>query len=135
MGSSSCQFLVASRPWSVGAMAALHDFFLTAIFMLMVYVAGVAVSKCKAPALVAHIGMGMLWMGAGWLPHEFAKPFEAVGMAVALSGVVFPMLMAWALFSALGFGVMEGLACGSALASTGIGFTLSLMKDMGILTT
>merc|ERR1719240_1246396 len=30
---------------------------------------------------------------------------------------------------------MEGLACGSALASTGIGFTLSLMKDMGILTT
>merc|ERR1711937_226392 len=56
-------------------------------------------------------------------------------MGVALSGVVFPMLMAWALFSALGFGVMEGLACGSALASTGIGFTLSLMKDMDILTT
>jgi len=142
--------------------AVLHDFFLTAIFMLMVYVAGVVVSKFKAPALVAHIGMGMLWMGAGWLPHEFAKPFEAVGAcglmlmlfdggvnmdipvlkklgvqatAVALSGVVFPMLMAWALFSALGFGAMEGLACGSALASTGIGFTLSLMKDMGILTT
>merc|ERR1711998_586041 len=110
----------------------------------------------------AHIGMGMLWMGAGWLPHSFAKPFEAVGAvglmlmlfdggvnmdipvlkkmgvqatAVALSGVVFPMLMAWAMFSALGFGVMEGLACGSALASTGIGFTLSLMKDMDILQT
>jgi Kef-type K+ transport system membrane component KefB len=143
-------------------MAVLHDFFLMAIFMLMVYVAGVVVSKCKAPALVAHIGMGMLWMGAGWLPHEFAKPLEAVGAvglmlmlfdggvnmdipvlkkmgvqatAVALSGVVFPMLMAWAMFSALGFGVMEGLACGSALASTGIGFTLSLMKDMGILAT
>jgi len=48
---------------------------------------------------------------------------------------VFPMLMAWAMFSALGFGVMEGLACGSALASTGIGFTLSLMKDMDILQT
>jgi Kef-type K+ transport system membrane component KefB len=106
--------------------------------------------------------MGMLWMGAGWLPHEFAKPLEAGGAvglmlmlfvggvnmdipvlkkmgvqatAVALSGVVFPMLMAWAMFSALGFGVMEGLACGSALASTGIGFTLSLMKDMNILTT
>jgi len=143
-------------------MAALHDFFLMAIFMLMVYVAGVVVSKLKAPALVAHIGMGMLWMGAGWMPHEFAKPLEAVGAvglmlmlfdggvnmdipvlkkmgvqatAVALSGVVFPMLMAWAMFSLLGFGVMEGLACGSALASTGIGFTLSLMKDMGILTT
>merc|ERR1711998_444343 len=110
----------------------------------------------------AHIGMGMLWMGAGWLPHEFAKPFEAVGAvglmlmlfdggvnmdipvlkklgvqatAVALSGVVFPMLMAWAMFSALGFGVMEGLACGSALASTGIGFTLSLMKDLDLLAT
>merc|ERR1711998_543683 len=110
----------------------------------------------------AHIGMGMLWMGAGWLPHEFAKPFEAVGAvglmlmlfdggvnmdipvlkklgvqatAVALSGVVFPMLMAWALFSAMGFGVMEGLACGSALASTGIGFTLSLMKDLDLLAT
>jgi len=148
--------------FNLQTMAGLHDFFLTAIFMLMVYVAGVVVSKCKAPALVAHIGMGMLWMGAGWLPHEFAKPFEAVGAvglmlmlfdggvnmdipvlkkmgvqatSVALSGVVFPMLMAWALFSALGFGVMEGLACGSALASTGIGFTLSLMKDMGILTT
>jgi Kef-type K+ transport system membrane component KefB len=142
--------------------AVLHDFFLTAIFMLCVYVAGIVVSKFQAPALVAHIGMGMLWMGAGWLPHEFAKPFEAVGCvglmlmlfdggvnmdipvlkkmggratAVALSGVVFPMLMAWALFSALGFPVMEGLACGSALASTGIGFTLTLMKDMGILAT
>merc|ERR1712093_535412 len=120
------------------------------------------VGKCQAPQLVAHIGMGMLWMGTGLLPHSFAKPFEAVGAvglmlmlfdggvnmdipvlkkmggratAVALSGVVFPMLMAWALFSALGFGVMEGLACGSALASTGIGFTLTLMKDMGILAT
>jgi Kef-type K+ transport system membrane component KefB len=115
-------------------MAALHDFFLIAIFMLMVYVAGVMVSKCKAPALVAHIGMGMLWMGAGWLPHEFAKPLEAVGAvglmlmlfdggvnmdipvlkkmgvqatAVALSGVVFPMLMAWALFSALGLALWK----------------------------
>jgi len=140
----------------------LHDFFITAIFMLCVYVSGVAVSKLQAPALVAHIGMGMLWMGAGWLPHSFAKPFEAVGAvglmlmlfdggvnmdipvlkkmggratAVALSGVVFPMLFAYLLFTAMGFGVMEGLACGSALASTGIGFTLSLMKDMDILQT
>merc|ERR1719503_290222 len=48
---------------------------------------------------------------------------------------VFPMLMAWAMFSALGFGVMEGLACGSALASTGIGFTLTLMKDLDLLST
>merc|ERR1712176_436759 len=30
---------------------------------------------------------------------------------------------------------MEGLACGSALASTGIGFTLSLMKDLDLLAT
>lgn len=140
----------------------LHDFFITALFMLCVYVGGVVVSKFQAPALVAHIGMGMLWMGAGWLPQEFAKPFEAVGAvglmlmlfdggvnmdipvlkkmggratAVALSGVVFPMVMAYLLFTAMGFGVMEGLACGSALASTGIGFTLSLMKDMDILAT
>merc|ERR1711998_694670 len=56
-------------------------------------------------------------------------------MGVALSGVVFPMLFAYLLFTAMGFGVMEGLACGSALASTGIGFTLSLMKDMDILQT
>merc|ERR1719159_1387786 len=35
----------------------------------------------------------------------------------------------------MGFGVMEGLACGSALASTGIGFTLSLMKDLDLLAT
>merc|ERR1712070_454424 len=34
-----------------------------------------------------------------------------------------------------GFGVMEGLACGSALASTGIGFTLTLMKDLDLLAT
>jgi Kef-type K+ transport system membrane component KefB len=142
--------------------AVLHDFFITALFMLSVYVAGLLVSKCQAPALVAHIGMGMLWMGTGWLPHEFAKPFEAVGAvglmlmlfdggvnmdipvlrkmgapatAVALSGVVFPMLMCWGLFSALGFGTMEALACGSALASTGIGFTLTLMKDLELLAT
>merc|ERR1719453_537798 len=30
---------------------------------------------------------------------------------------------------------MEGLACGSALASTGIGFTLTLMKDLDLLST
>lgn len=140
----------------------LHDFFITAIFMLCVYVAGIAVGKLQAPQLVAHIGMGMLWASAGWLPHSFLKPFEAVGAvglmlmlfdggvnmdipvlkkmggratAVALSGVVFPMVMSYALFSAMGFGVMEGLACGSALASTGIGFTLTLMKDMELLAT
>jgi Kef-type K+ transport system membrane component KefB len=140
----------------------LHDFFITAIFMLCVYVSGVVVGKLQAPQLVAHIGMGMLWMGAGWLPASFAKPFEAVGCvglmlmlfdggvnmdipvlkkmggratAVALSGVVFPMVMSYALFAAMGFGVMEGLACGSALASTGIGFTLTLMKDMDLLVT
>jgi len=140
----------------------LHDFFITAIFMLTVYVAGVIVGKLQAPQLVAHIGMGMVWMGAGLLPHSFAKPFEAVGAvglmlmlfdggvnmdipvlkkmggkatAVALSGVVFPMVMSYILFSAMGFGVMEGLACGSALASTGIGFTLTLMKDLDLLAT
>merc|ERR1711990_812298 len=56
-------------------------------------------------------------------------------MGVALSGVVFPMVMAYLMFSAMGFRVMEGLACGSALASTGIGFTLSLMKDLDLLAT
>jgi Kef-type K+ transport system membrane component KefB len=140
----------------------LHDFFITAIFMLCVYVAGVLVGKCQAPQLVGHIGMGMLWMSTGALPQSFAKPFEAVGCvglmlmlfdggvnmdipvlkkmggratAVALSGVVFPMVMSYLLFAAMGFGVMEGLACGSALASTGIGFTLSLMKDLDLLAT
>merc|ERR1711939_972790 len=135
----------------------LHDFFITAIFMLCVYVAGVLIGKCQAPQLVGHIGMGMLWMGAGWLPASFAKPFEAVGCvglmlmlfdggvnmdipvlkkmggkatAVALSGVVFPMVMSYALFSAMGFGVMEGLACGSALASTGIGFNSRLFTTL-----
>merc|ERR1712093_770587 len=120
------------------------------------------VGKCQAPQLVGHIGMGMLWMSTGALPHSFAKPFEAVGCvglmlmlfdggvnmdipvlkkmggratAVALSGVVFPMAMSYILFTAMGFGVMEGLACGSALASTGIGFTLSLMKDLDLLAT
>merc|ERR1711959_354618 len=55
--------------------------------------------------------------------------------AVALSGVVFPMAMSYVLFTAMGFGLMEGLACGSALASTGIGFTLTLMKDLDLLAT
>merc|ERR1711998_322155 len=55
--------------------------------------------------------------------------------AVALSGVVFPMVMSYLMFTAMGFGVMEGLACGSALASTGIGFTLTLMKDLDLLAT
>jgi Kef-type K+ transport system membrane component KefB len=45
------------------------------------------------------------------------------------------MVMSYILFAAMGFGVMEGLACGSALASTGIGFTLSLMKDLDLLST
>jgi Kef-type K+ transport system membrane component KefB len=136
--------------------------FITAIFMVCVYVTGVLVGKLQAPQLVGHIGMGMLWLSTGALPETFAKPFEAVGAvglmlmlfdggvnmdipvlkkmggratAVALSGVVFPMVMSYILFTAMGFGVMEGLACGSALASTGIGFTLSLMKDLDLLAT
>jgi Kef-type K+ transport system membrane component KefB len=63
------------------------------------------------------------------------KKMGGKATAVALSGVVFPMVMSYALFAAMGFGVMEGLACGSALASTGIGFTLTLMKDLDLLVT
>merc|ERR1711907_265714 len=63
------------------------------------------------------------------------KKMGGKATAVALSGVVFPMVMSYILFSAMGFGVMEGLACGSALASTGIGFTLTLMKDLDLLAT
>merc|ERR1712224_626733 len=63
------------------------------------------------------------------------KKMGVKATAVALSGVVFPMVMSYILFAAMGFGVMEGLACGSALASTGIGFTLSLMKDLDLLAT
>merc|ERR1719364_102603 len=63
------------------------------------------------------------------------KKMGGMATAVALSGVVFPMVMSYLLFAAMGFGVMEGLACGSALASTGIGFTLSLMKDLDLLAT
>lgn len=63
------------------------------------------------------------------------KKMGGKATAVALSGVVFPMVMSYLLFAAIGFGVMEGLACGSALASTGIGFTLSLMKDLDLLAT
>jgi Kef-type K+ transport system membrane component KefB len=79
--------------------------------------------------------MLMLFDGGVNMDIPVLKKMGVQATAVALSGVVFPMLMAWAMFSALGFGVMEGLACGSALASTGIGFTLSLMKDMDILAT
>merc|ERR1711904_743559 len=63
------------------------------------------------------------------------KKMGGKATAVALSGVVFPMVMSYVLFAAMGFGVMEGLACGSALASTGIGFTLSLLKDLDLLAT
>merc|ERR1711904_760093 len=62
------------------------------------------------------------------------KKMGGKATAVALSGVVFPMVMSYLLFAAMGFGVMEGLACGSALAS-GIGFTLTLMKDLDLLAT
>merc|ERR1712127_848659 len=79
--------------------------------------------------------MLMLFDGGVNMDIPVLKRMGGRATAVALSGVVFPMLMAWALFSALGFGTMEGLACGSALASTGIGFTLTLMKDMDLLAT
>merc|ERR1711991_49749 len=77
----------------------------------------------------------MLFDGGVNMDIPVLKKMGGKATAVALSGVVFPMVMSYALFSAMGFGVMEGLACGSALASTGIGFTLTLMKDLDLLTT
>merc|ERR1719159_1425492 len=43
--------------------------------------------------------------------------------------------MTYILCASWGIGVVEALACGSALASTGIGFILSLMKDLDLLAT
>merc|ERR1719305_637077 len=79
--------------------------------------------------------MLMLFDGGVNMDIPVLKKMGGRATAVALSGVVFPMVMTYLLFAAMGFGVMEGLACGSALASTGIGFTLSLMKDLDLLAT
>jgi Kef-type K+ transport system membrane component KefB len=79
--------------------------------------------------------MLMLFDGGVNMDIPVLKKMGGRATAVALSGVVFPMVMSYILFTAMGFGVMEGLACGSALASTGIGFTLSLMKDLDLLAT
>merc|ERR1712072_393585 len=79
--------------------------------------------------------MLMLFDGGVNMDIPVLKKMGGKATAVALSGVVFPMVMSYILFTAMGFGVMEGLACGSALASTGIGFTLTLMKDLDLLAT
>jgi Kef-type K+ transport system membrane component KefB len=79
--------------------------------------------------------MLMLFDGGVNMDIPVLKKMGGKATAVALSGVVFPMVMSYILFTAMGFGLMEGLACGSALASTGIGFTLTLMKDLDLLAT
>merc|ERR1711988_1167762 len=116
----------------------------------------------QCPALIAEIGLGMLWVASGWFPTDHIAPLQTMGNAglmlmvfdggvnmdipvlkqkigrstlVALSGGWVAMLMCFAIFPMMGYGVMEGLTVGSALASTGIGFSLVVMKDLDLLQT
>merc|ERR1711988_537564 len=116
----------------------------------------------QCPALIAEIGLGMLWVASGWVPTDHIAPLQTVGNAglmlmvfdggvnmdipvlkqkigrstlVALSGGWVAMLMCFAIFPMMGYGVLEGLTVGSALASTGIDFSLVVMKDLDLLQT
>lgn len=136
--------------------------FVLAIYVVSVYLGGQAMGKLQCPALIAEIGIGMLWVASGWFPADHIAPLQTVGNAglmlmvfdggvnmdipvlkqkigrstlVALSGGWVAMLMCFAIFPMLGYGVMEGLTVGSALASTGIGFSLVVMKDLDLLNT
>jgi Kef-type K+ transport system membrane component KefB len=118
--------------------------------------------KLQCPALIAEIGIGMLWVASGFFPEDHIAPLQTVGnaglmlmvfdggvnmnipvlkqkigrsTAVALSGGWVAMLMCFAIFPLMGYGVLEGLTVGSALASTGIGFSLVVMKDLDLLQT
>jgi Kef-type K+ transport system membrane component KefB len=136
--------------------------FILAVFVLSVYLGGQLMSKVQCPALIAEIGLGMLWVASGWFPADHIAPLQTVGnaglmlmvfdggvnmdipvlkqkigrsTAVALSGGWVAMLMCFAIFPLMGYGILEGLTVGSALASTGIGFSLVVMKDLDLLAT
>jgi len=130
--------------------------------VISVYLGGQLCGKLQCPALIAEIGLGMLWVASGFFPADHIAPLQTVGnaglmlmvfdggvnmdipvlkqkigrsTAVALSGGWVAMLMCFAIFPMMGYGVMEGLTVGSALASTGIGFSLVVMKDLDLLQT
>jgi len=136
--------------------------FILALFVLSVYLGGQVCGKLQCPALIAEIGLGMLWVASGMFPADHIAPLQTVGnaglmlmvfdggvnmdipvlkqkigrsTAVALSGGWVAMLMCFAIFPMMGYGIMEGLTVGSALASTGIGFSLVVMKDLDLLQT
>jgi len=136
--------------------------FILAVFVISVYLGGQLCGKLQCPALIAEIGLGMLWVASGFFPADHIAPLQTVGnaglmlmvfdggvnmdipvlkqkigrsTAVALSGGWVAMLMCFAIFPMMGYGVMEGLTVGSALASTGIGFSLVVMKDLDLLQT
>jgi Kef-type K+ transport system membrane component KefB len=136
--------------------------FILALFVISVYLGGQLCGKLQCPALIAEIGLGMLWVASGFFPADHIAPLQTVGnaglmlmvfdggvnmdipvlkqkigrsTAVALSGGWVAMLMCFAIFPMMGYGVMEGLTVGSALASTGIGFSLVVMKDLDLLQT
>jgi len=136
--------------------------FILALFVLSVYLGGQLCSKFQCPALIAEIGLGMLWVASGFFPADHIAPLQTVGnaglmlmvfdggvnmdipvlkqkigrsTAVALSGGWVAMLMCFAIFPLMGYGILEGLTVGSALASTGIGFSLVVMKDLDLLQT
>jgi Kef-type K+ transport system membrane component KefB len=136
--------------------------FIIAVYVLSVYLGGQLMGKMQCPALIAEIGLGMLWVASGWFPEDHIAGLQTVGNAglmlmvfdggvnmdipvlkqkigrstlVALSGGWVAMLMCFAIFPLMGYGILEGLTVGSALASTGIGFSLVVMKDLDLLAT
>eukprot|EP00736_Rhodelphis_marinus_P009355 Rmarinus@m.18259 len=124
--------------------------------------ASTIVEAFEGPGLVGHLMAGLFLGPAGFdvVPDSFLDGLSGLGQVglmmlvfeggmtmdmrllrssggraftLALTGTVLPVMLGWGTMLLLGYGSMEAFASGTALSSTAIGFTLQLMRDVGLL--
>ena len=134
------------------------------LFAFCLWLAGICVDRIGCPALVGEllVGMALGPHGADLLAVSTSQALSVAGQAglimmvleggiamdaaglkmqgvravvLAATGTVLPVLFGWWTMLALGQEQNSALACGIALSSTAIGFTLRMMTDLKLLHT
>eukprot|EP01006_Ploeotia_vitrea_P019746 TRINITY_DN51979_c0_g1_i1.p1 TRINITY_DN51979_c0_g1~~TRINITY_DN51979_c0_g1_i1.p1 ORF type:complete len:466 (-),score=30.02 TRINITY_DN51979_c0_g1_i1:114-1511(-) len=79
--------------------------------------------------------MLMVFEGGLSMNSEVLRQVGVRAFVLAFTGTLLPVVTGWLLMWVLGFPLLESVACGTALSSTAIAFTLRLMQDVRMLPT
>src|SRR5271170_6870114 len=132
-----------------------------ASFILLLNLGGYALDKCVYCGLVGQILIGVAWgmPGAAWLSVSFQEVVVQLGylglilivfegglstsiqalkshlvlsVAVAVTGICLPMALSFSLLALSNSTSLQAFAAGSALCSTSLGTTFSVLKASGL---